>query len=453
MLPAPITQNQTPETANCPFAVGDLIAGRWEICHILKGGVGVVYIVYDHEHRMPYAAKTFRDDRHADNTDTAAKFVQEALTWVNLDGHPNIARAEFVQTITGQPFLFLEYVSGGDLSGWIGTPRLTENLPQAIRLAIQFCDGMVHAAAKGIDVHRDIKPRNCLITEDGALKITDFGLAKVFHHTKAADPNLQSEKTGAQDDESETGTGGGAGTCTHMAPEQFEDVQRVDVRADIYSFGVLLFQMITGSLPFDGDTWEELKEQHQNLEPPSLPEAVPPRLKALVGCCLKKNPAERFTDFGALRQELAAIYEEIAGVNAPEQMLGSKLDAVEWSNKGVSLSQLEHYEEALGCYDRALDMNSDLKEVWNNKGLALRALQRYPEALDCFDRALALDPSFALAWNNKGRTLECLGRRIEALSCYGHAVAVSPDAVPGRLARWAARALQSWSGEGKNGRL
>jgi tetratricopeptide (TPR) repeat protein len=180
--------------------------------------------------------------------------------------------------------------------------------------------------------------------------------------------------------------------------------------------------MITGSLPFDGDTWEELKEQHQKRQAASLPEAVPSRLNALVSTCLKKNPVERFADFAVLRQELSAIYEEVAGAKVPEQAVGTQLDAVEWSNKGVSLSELERYEEALDCYARALNLTAELKEVWNNKGLALRGLHRYSEALDSFDRALALDPSFALAWRNKALTLDSLGRRIDALSCYGRAI-------------------------------
>jgi len=426
------------------FEIGDRIEDRWEILHTFKGGMGLVYIVYDHEHQKPYAAKTFRDDKRADETTTAAGFAQEALTWVDLDAHPNIARAEFVQTILGRPFLFLEYVSGGNLGAWIGTPRLSENLPQVLRFAIQFCDGMTHLAARGIEVHRDIKPGNCLVTEDGILKITDFGLAKAFHYKKAANGNAESENAAARDGESENSTGTGAGTCTHMAPEQFDDVDKVDVRADIYSFGVLLFQMITGSLPFDGDTWDELKEQHQNQEPHSLPERVPPGLKALVGKCLEKNPAKRFADFATMRQELAGIYERVAGLTAPEQPVGAKLDAVEWSNKGVSLSQLERYEEALACYERALDLTAEVKEVWNNKGVALRALQRYPEALSSFEHALALDPSFALAWRNKACTLESLGHRIEALSCYGRAVAADPNAVSGRFCHWVARALLSW---------
>jgi eukaryotic-like serine/threonine-protein kinase len=279
------------------------------------------------------------------------------------------------------------------------------------------------------------KPGNCLVTEDRILKITDFGLAKVFCHSANG-----SEPGDAADAE---GSGSGAGTCTHMAPEQFDDVERVNARADVYSFGVLLFQMIAGKRPFDGDTWEELKEQHQNREPHSLPEGVPARLKALVGTCLKKNPADRFADFSALRCALAPIYEEAVAAKAPEQVVGASLDAVEWSNKGVSLSRLERYEEALECYEHALDLSPDLKEVWNNRGLALRALQCYPQALGSFEHALALDPNFALAWNNKGHTLECMGSRTEALICYSHAVATDPNAVSGKLARWAARALLS----------
>ncbi|HEY2923152.1 MAG TPA: serine/threonine-protein kinase [Candidatus Binatia bacterium] len=243
------------------WKIGDRIEGRWEVYQIYKGGMGIVYVVYDHEHRIPYAVKTFCDDDAGDNSDRIADFTEEALTWINLDVHENVTRAEFVETILGKPFLFLEFVSGGDLSRWIGTPRLTEDLPQVLRFAIQFCDGMKHAAAKGIEVHRDIKPRNCLITEDNTLKVTDFGLAKAFQTAKAPVTNKRAPSPNAADSSVDrTASGTGAGTCTHMAPEQFDDVARVDARADVYSFGVLLFQMITGKLPFPGDTWDELKQ-------------------------------------------------------------------------------------------------------------------------------------------------------------------------------------------------
>src|SRR2546427_4275363 len=357
------------------WEAGDRIEGRWEIYQIMKGGMGVVYIVYDHEHRTPYAAKTFRDDKLADHSDIAVDFTKEALTWVNLDAHEIVTRAEFVQPFLGKPFLFLEYASGGDLSQWIGTPRLTEDLPQVLRFAIQFCDGMSHALAKGIKVHRDIKPRNCLITEDHTLKVTDFGLAKAFHDAKPAGRKDESAAQKVPDlSVGETCTGTGAGTCTHMAPEQFDDVKQVDVQADIYSFGVVLFQMITGKLPFVGETWEEYKQQHQTQAPLPLPESLPPLLIEAVNSCLAKNPQRRFADFSALRQQLAEIYEELTGTQAPQPVVGAKLDAVGWSNKGVSLTNLQRHDEALACYEHALGLNPQLKEAWNNKGLVLQAL-------------------------------------------------------------------------------
>ena len=110
------------------------------------------------------------------NPEIAKRFMHEALTWVKLDAHPNLVQARMVQSIQGRPFLFLEYVSGGDLSKLIGIRRLTEDLLEVLRFALQFCDGISYAFSKGLKVHRDIKPQNCLITHENILKITDFGL-------------------------------------------------------------------------------------------------------------------------------------------------------------------------------------------------------------------------------------------------------------------------------------
>ena len=159
--------------------VGDWIDNRYEVFDVRKGGMGVVFIVYDHEgefgHRV-LALKTLLDEFLLD-TRQVARFVTEIETWIKLDRHPNIVRAHSVQVIAGTPFVVLELVTGGDLRRWLGTSRL--NLPQALRFGIQFCLGMEHALRKGLYCHRDIKPENLLITEGGTLKITDFGLAKV----------------------------------------------------------------------------------------------------------------------------------------------------------------------------------------------------------------------------------------------------------------------------------
>lgn len=405
------------------WQIGDKIQNRWEIHKILRGGMGIVYIVYDHEWREALAAKTFQDEVFAKNPETADRFTQEALSWVNLDVHQNVAQARLVGAIEGKPFLFLEYVSGGDLGGWIGTPRLTEDLPQVLRFAIQFCDGMTHALSRGIKAHRDIKPQNCLITEDNTLKVTDFGLAKVFDDASETSakptPNVQGLGIGL----SRTGTA--AGTCTHMAPEQFNDAKHVDVRADIYSFGVMLFQMITGQLPFIGRTWQEFEHLHKTQLPPKLTTRSP-ELETIVHTCIAKEPARRFANFSHVREQLAEIYEKLTGEAAPKPVKGAELNAVQLSNKGANLGNLGRAQEALTYSDRALEINPLLDQAWSQKGVSLGALGRHEEALTCFDRALKLNVMSTHAWSNKGVALQVLGRIKEAVMCQDHALELRP---------------------------
>ncbi|HXD30620.1 MAG TPA: tetratricopeptide repeat protein [Pyrinomonadaceae bacterium] len=405
------------------WQIGGRIQNRWEIHKILRGGMGIVYIVYDHEHHSAYAAKTFQDEIFALSPVIAHRFTQEALSWLNLDIHQNVTTAQFVETIEGKPYLFLEYVSGGDISRWIGTTRLTEDLPQVLRFAIHFCDGMTHVVSKGIKAHRDIKPQNCLITEDGTLKVTDFGLAKVFDDAGLTDtetPDAESLSI------SLSRTGIAAGTPTHMAPEQFDDAKWVDVRADIYSFGVMLYQMLTGRLPFVGRTWQQFQQLHKTQLPPPLG-SQHSTLKTVIETCLAKKAAHRFADFSALREELAGIYEVLTGETAPEPVRGAELSALDWSNKGASLSRLGHSEEAIACHDRALEINPRDAEAWTNRGTALDSQGRSEEAIACFHRALEINPRLAETWSNKGIALRSLGRSEEAIECYERALEINPS--------------------------
>ena len=424
---------------------------RWEIYKVLGGGMGRVYIVYDHEWREPFAAKTFQDELFKSNPMVAERFTQEALAWIRLDRHENIAEARWVENIEGKPFLFLEYVSGGNLSDWIGLPGFGEDLRQVLRFAIQFCDGMSHALSKGIQAHRDIKPANCLITQDHTLKVTDFGLAKVFDEARPLDgagreveePNARGLRISA------TRTGTGAGTPPYMAPEQFDDVKHVDVRADVYSFGVMLYEMLAGRLPFQGRSLQELERQHKTQPPPPLVTCHPSLVtchSSLVTChsslvtvvhtCLAKGPAARYANFDVLRARLAEIYESLTGEAAPQPRAGTDLDAVDFNNKGVSLANLGRHEEALTCYERALEINPRDGIAWSNKGVALADLGRYAEALTCFERALEINPRKSLAWSNKGLALKKLGRPAEALTCYERALEINP------------RLAEAWSDKG-----
>ena len=333
-------------TMKTRWQIGDHIEGRWEIFNILEGGAGVVYIVYDHVFKESFAAKTFRDEISAHSPLIAERFEREAMAWVRLDLRPNVTQARMVEQIERKPYLFLEYVSGGDLGKWIGSPALTDDLSQVLRFAVQFCDAMIHAFSKGIHVHRDVKPRNCLITKDGVLKVTDFGLAKLLED----DLSTAAMNRGAQNLSLSVTN---MGTCTHMAPEQFLHAGKVDVLADIYSFGVMLFQMVSGNLPFIGEDWKAFEELHTNELPPLL-QSTDPQLAQLIRACMAKNPEDRPSDFKRVRERLSPIYQKILGSAPPELVQGAALIAVQWNNKGSSLDNLGLRTESIACFDSAI---------------------------------------------------------------------------------------------------
>ena len=438
--------------------VGDRIRNRWEVHHVQPGSLGLVYIVYDHETQLPYAAKTLQETFSASTMALAEPFVQAAQAWINLDAHAHVVQAHFVEIIDGQPLLFLEYVSGGDLRDWIGIPRLTQDLPQVVRFAMQCCDGMTHALSRGMQVHRDLKPSNCLITPDGALKLTDFHLAPVFDGLDATPdetPGLAVRRLSVGP--SRLGTV--AGTCTHMAPELFDDPRQADGRADIYAFGVLLFQMATGTLPFTGHTWQELAHLHRTQPPPALsPQSA--ILSPLLEVCLAKDPGQRCENFHAVREQLVEIYSRLTKTPAPQPVVGAELDVVRWTNTGAGLENLGQSQEALACYDRALAINSRSESAWVHRSTVLETLGRTEDALACCDhalelnprseqalvtkgmmlgalgqmeeartycdRALKINPRNEQAWVNIGTILDVLGRRPEALGCYNNALTLNP---------------------------
>jgi len=411
------------------WKIGDRIAYRWEIQRILGGGMGVVYIVYDPRSKLPLAVKTFQDEIFARDPNIAEMFTREALACIKLEQHQNITRAHNVEIIQGKPLLFLDYISGGDLTGWIGTRRLLD-LRQVLRFALQFCDGMVHARSKGLTVHRDIKPQNCLVTEDGVLKITDFGLAKVldgidlplFAAEVAAGTTTGSDRAAAR----LSRTGGMAGTPHYMAPEQFIDAKHVDVRADVYSFGVMLFEMATGGLPFDGRDLRDLQHQHARAPLPAMP-LLPAELKAVVRTCMAKDAVARYADFSAAREQLGRAYRNLTGEEPPQPVTGRELDSFELVNKGYALVKLGRPEEGLQSYDRAIEAIPENAFAWSNKAAVLSGLQRDDEAVVCCQQAVDLAPTFALAWANMGISLGRLDRLDEALSCHQRALHLDPD--------------------------
>ena len=172
------------------YSVGDWIGGRFQVFDVHEGGMSLVYVVNDQmggAGPQVVALKTLRNELLQSRI-RVGRFAAECRLWVQLGAHRNIVRAHSVEIIDGRPFVVLELIQGGELSRWIGTPRL--DLPRALRFGHQFCLGMEHALRQGLHCHRDIKPGNLLVTKDGTLKITDFGLARISEEMVAVRAEL-----------------------------------------------------------------------------------------------------------------------------------------------------------------------------------------------------------------------------------------------------------------------
>lgn len=389
-----------------PWQVGERLAGRWEIYRILPGTTGTVYVVYDHQDRAPFAVKTLHATLAAQAPYLVDHFLQGAQIWLDLDVHGHLTQACFLQSIAERPCLFLEYVPGGSLASWIGLPRLSQNAPLVLRLALNLCDGMLHAASQGVPWHGNLQPSNCLLTQDTGLKLTDFALTKGF--ATPLDVGLR---------------------AAYLAPECWERPPN-QVRADVYAFGALLYEMLTGTPPFGRPgavPLEVLGGRHRTAPVPVLPDAQT-RLMPLLQACLAKDPAHRPADFHAVREQLAALYRAVTGAEAPRPSGSTALHAAGWDNTGAGLSELGRYQEALQCFTTAITLDPSLDAPLVHRGAALEALGQPEEALAHFDQALALNPRSEAALLNKGLVLAGLGRPEPALACLQHVVALNPYA-------------------------
>jgi tetratricopeptide (TPR) repeat protein len=266
-------------------------------------------------------------------------------------------------------------------------------------------------------VHRDLKPENLLVTPERIVKITDFGLTKVF-----ADFSNR--------------VGGFAGTPTYMAPEQCLGLPRLDTRADVYALGVILYELLTGRHPFrQCASIGELFRAHLTEEPEApdaLDPAVPAAVSQVVLRCLRKRPEERYGSFTALKDALAHCYETVAA--HPPRLVGPEppseaeptVQAGIHLQKALSLAALGRHDEAMLFFDQAVEQDPGYAHAWVCKGVALAGLGRSGESVECFDRALALQPRDPDAWLEKARALVACGRRPDALECFDRVIAMHP---------------------------
>jgi tetratricopeptide (TPR) repeat protein len=422
------------------FKKGDTLGGVYEIYGLIgKGGFGEVYLAYFLEGKSVCALKTIRADLLAD-TESREAFKRECLLWVNLEEHPFIVAARLVHEFSRRLYVGMDCI----LPDPMGRLSLADHIaytsgPLAadvtLKWAVQFCYGMEHAFQRGIKCHRDIKPTNILIAPDGSLKISDFGLA-------LAAEMAWKQETGPVLTENGEGCAGLSllvtdgkkicGTPGYIAPELLLG-GGADVRSDIYSFGLVLWQMAKGSqvppfhVPYDkaaniDDYLRRVLEQQIEGRIPDLGGAI----QSVIERCLAPDPSQRYESFNGLRLELEEILFRRTGrtVEVPK---GTDRVSGSWNNKGMSLDYLGRHEEALICYDKAIQIDPRDANALGNKGIALAELDRFEEAMVCFDEALRIDPHSPAAWINKGYGYNSLGRPEEALACLVHAEQVDPQ--------------------------
>jgi tetratricopeptide (TPR) repeat protein len=403
-----------------------------------QGGFGIVYLAFNRVTKSVCALKTFSDELLTDRAGLEA-FKKEALLWVNLDRHPFILAAMWVEEFYGRLFVEMDYVAPdacgrvtlADHLEYAGRPLETV---QTLRWAVHFCVGMGHIHGRGIECHGDIKPTNILITQDGTLKICDFGLAQAAEAAWFAAAVKGGSRVWRRDGETigfslvERDGKLMCGTPGYMAPEVYRGEQS-DVRSDVYSFGLVLWQMATGSrappflVPYRGDLEDYLRGIYEHQMTRRAPR-VDGFLGPVIERCLRPNPAERFGSFAELRRALDPILERTAGKKPESPQVGEKTAAF-WISKGSSLANLGRREEAMNCLDRALEIDPRNLIALSNKGTVLIQLGRLAEAITCFDKVLAIDPRNGIAWNEKGRALANLNRCEEAISCHDEALIIN----------------------------
>jgi serine/threonine-protein kinase len=283
--------------------VGEVIADRYELEELVgSGGMSSVFKARDRLLDRHVALKVLHQ-HYAEDGEYVERFRREARAVAQLS-HPNIVTVIDRGESEGRQFIVFEYVDGENLK-----EVLEENGPLPVRDALELALGVSRGLAFAHDhglIHRDVKPQNVLLNGDGRPKVTDFGIAR----------SLDIEHGVTQ-------TGTVLGTSNYIAPEQASG-GRVDAQTDVYGLGVLLFELLTAEVPFEGDNFVAVAMRHINEPPPSVLERrgdVPPRVAAAVDRALAKDPRRRFPSMDAFAAELEACIAELNAGTDPNATL------------------------------------------------------------------------------------------------------------------------------------
>jgi len=459
---------KVPTSGGIVWARGDVINNLYRVEEILRGGMGVIYFIEHLKWGIKLVVKSPLEKFLA--PEHKLRFIREAETWVDLGKHSNIITAFYVREVGGIPCIFIEFADGGSLADWLKEGKL-KDFSKILDISIQFCEGIIHAHSYGL-VHRDIKPDNVLMMKDGTAKITDFGLVKtkdkMFSEKGLGD--LKRPHTIGPQEWKTIFQEGFAGSPPYTAPEQWKKAAKADKRSDIYSFGVMLYEMVCGRRPFikEQDNPYPVKVAYQlmhTLETPPDPvqfrNDIPLKLKNLIVRCMEKDPGKRYKDFEEIKNELILIYKNITGKNFERARIGElELRTGDLNNKALSYIDLGKKQEARTLLEEAikLDPNSlaaninliilltdEYLDTYENILLRFKTIREgnpssplpyHYEAIFELERgnpynslllinkALEMEKRNALFWNFKGIVLHNIKKYSEALKAFEEALKI-----------------------------
>jgi serine/threonine protein kinase len=387
------------------YKPGERIGGEYTVLKVFGGeeqsGMGVVYLVENREIPKPIVLKAFQ---HVDGEEAKLQFFSEAHAWIKAGAHTNIVQAYWVREIAGQLFVAAEYVKPDEegrnnLTHYLNSGQLR---PETLILwAAQFCQGMGYAQSRGVLAHRDIKPDNLMIDGTATLKVTDFGMVK------SIDIDTMPRKLGwwvfkkkqAVETISKTKTDSVMGRLPYMAPEQFIDAKAVDHRADIYSFGIILYQMVAGNrYPY------RIRSDSTNIESEyfwahseQMPLPVVSVLMPVISRCLEKEPDRRYATFDAFLADLSGVARKLQ-IEIPQVMSIAKEDNFAVTQMAKLYFQKMKAQECLDCCNQLLQRDHEPLLAISLKACVLNFINGYEQALDFLQPYIDHNPDNDTLW-------------------------------------------------------